>query len=62
MQLAIGIVIELRLDRPPQTTTWKVPLQFKHQDNKTYTRQSWGVEEQRAIAGCYYLSSTLVLS
>ncbi|KAJ5291942.1 hypothetical protein N7478_001193 [Penicillium angulare] len=59
LQLAISLVIELRLDRPPQTEEWKTPLLFETQQNlnkKTYVRPSWGTDEKRAVIGCYYLS------
>ncbi|KAJ5091449.1 hypothetical protein NUU61_006319 [Penicillium alfredii] len=62
LQLAVSLVIELRLDRPPQTKTWKTKLRFdpKHDlQQNTYDRPSWGSDEQRAVIGCYYLSSTI---
>ncbi|KAE8424016.1 hypothetical protein BDV36DRAFT_290113 [Aspergillus pseudocaelatus] len=61
LQLAIGLMIELRLDRPPQTKTWKTALRFNTEyalDDEKYVRPSWGLDEQRAVVGCYYLSST----
>ncbi|KAJ5096850.1 hypothetical protein N7456_007571 [Penicillium angulare] len=64
LQLAISLIIELRLDRPPQTEEWKTPLLFETQQNlnkKTYTRPSWGNEEKRAVIGCYYLSCSWVV-
>ncbi|KAB8277404.1 hypothetical protein BDV30DRAFT_234736 [Aspergillus minisclerotigenes] len=62
LQLAIGLMVELRLDRPPQTKTWKTALRFNKEytlDDEQYTRPSWGLDEQRAVIGCYYLSSTI---
>ncbi|KAE8405050.1 hypothetical protein BDV37DRAFT_246275 [Aspergillus pseudonomiae] len=62
LQLAIGLLVELRLDRPPQTKTWKTALRFNKEyalDDEDYVRPSWGLEEQRAVVGCYYLSSTI---
>ncbi|KAM5458448.1 hypothetical protein MaudCBS49596_000362 [Microsporum audouinii] len=62
LQLAIALIIELRLDRPPLTKTWKTGIRFTSKydpDDITYTRPSLGRDEQRAIAGCYYLSSTI---
>ncbi|EED15032.1 conserved hypothetical protein [Talaromyces stipitatus ATCC 10500] len=65
LQLAISIIIDLRLDRPPLTKTWKTPLLFrsKYEDTgeEMFTRPSWGLDEQRAVAGCYYLSSTVAI-
>ncbi|PLB46359.1 hypothetical protein P170DRAFT_511150 [Aspergillus steynii IBT 23096] len=64
LQLAIGLLIELRLDRPPQTTTTKTALQWKSDgssNDRVYTRKSWGRDEQRAVTGCYYLSSTIAM-
>ncbi|KAM5437517.1 hypothetical protein McanMca71_000869 [Microsporum canis] len=62
LQLAIALIIELRLDRPPLTKTWKTGIRFTSNydpDDITYTRPSLGRDEQRAVAGCYYLSSTI---
>ncbi|KAM5474653.1 hypothetical protein MferCBS49748_000059 [Microsporum ferrugineum] len=62
LQLAIALIIELRLDRPPLTKTWKTGIRFTSKydpDDITYTRPSLGRDEQRAVAGCYYLSSTI---
>ncbi|KAE8371317.1 hypothetical protein BDV26DRAFT_276362 [Aspergillus bertholletiae] len=64
LQLAISLLIELRLDRPPQTQTWKTALRFSKEytlDDEKYTRPSWGLDEQRAVVGCYYLSSTIAV-
>ncbi|KAB8226356.1 hypothetical protein BDV33DRAFT_226852 [Aspergillus novoparasiticus] len=64
LQLAIGLMVELRLDRPPQTKTWKTALRFNKEytlDDEEYIRPSWGLDEQRAVVGCYYLSSTIAV-
>ncbi|KGO40069.1 hypothetical protein PEX1_105910 [Penicillium expansum] len=64
LQLAIGLMIDLRLDRPPQTRTWKTELRFGLQynlQNQTFNRASWGSNEQRAVLGCYYLSSSIAM-
>ncbi|KAJ5529942.1 hypothetical protein N7527_003335 [Penicillium freii] len=64
LQLAISLLIDLRLDRPPQTRTWKTELRFGLQynlQNQTYNRPSWGSNEQRAVLGCYYLSSSIAM-
>jgi hypothetical protein len=63
LQLAISLVVDLRLDRPPQTRVWKTGLRFGLRDNleeQLLERPSWGSDEQRAVLGCYYLSSSLV--
>ncbi|KAF3482624.1 uncharacterized protein GIQ15_05383 [Arthroderma uncinatum] len=62
LQLAIGLIVELRLDRPPRTKVWKSGIRFTSDydpDDNTFTRPSLGRDEQRAVAGCYYLSSTI---
>ncbi|SMQ50063.1 unnamed protein product [Zymoseptoria tritici ST99CH_3D7] len=56
LQLAIGIVVDLRFDRKPQSRPWKTRL------NPTDTTQPKGyleLDEQRAVVGCYYLCSTV---
>jgi hypothetical protein len=63
LQLAISLVIDLRLDRPPQTRIWKTVLRFDPQESsqeQTLDRLSLGSDEQRAVLGCYYLSSSYV--
>ncbi|KAJ5682597.1 hypothetical protein N7462_005762 [Penicillium macrosclerotiorum] len=65
LQLAISLIIELRLDRPPNTQTWKTKMKFAPQDtlddNLTCSRPSWGSAERRAVVGCYYLSSSIAV-
>ncbi|KAL2836583.1 hypothetical protein BJY01DRAFT_54992 [Aspergillus pseudoustus] len=64
LQLAISLVIDLRLDRPPETRMWKTPLRFRPQtdlQDQTLRRPSWGSDEQRAVLGCYYLSSSVAM-
>ncbi|KAJ0421602.1 hypothetical protein BJY00DRAFT_107203 [Aspergillus carlsbadensis] len=64
LQLAISLVVDLRLDRPPQTETWKTALRFDPQNipqEQTLNRPSWGSDEQRAVLGCYYLSSSIAM-
>ncbi|PGH05522.1 hypothetical protein GX51_02860 [Blastomyces parvus] len=58
LQLAIGILVELRLDCPPQKISWKTGLTWDG-GNPQLRQQSWGTDEQRAVAGCFYLSSTI---
>jgi hypothetical protein len=50
LQLAISIVIDLRLDRNPDTRPWKTRLD---------TKMFLALDEQRAVAGCYYLSCSI---
>jgi hypothetical protein len=60
LQLAVSLIIDLRLDRPPQAKTWKTKIHFKAQNTSeehTFKRPSWGNDEKRAVIGCYYLSS-----
>lgn len=56
LQLAIGIMVDLRLDRRPDTRPWKTRI-----DNTKATdpKECLGLDEQRAVAGCYYLCSTV---
>ncbi|KAL5340893.1 hypothetical protein BJX70DRAFT_82741 [Aspergillus crustosus] len=64
LQLAISLIIDLRLDRPPQTKMWKTGLRFGPQydlNDQTLSRPSWGSDEQRATLGCYYLSSSIAM-
>ncbi|KAJ5610829.1 hypothetical protein N7510_007548 [Penicillium lagena] len=62
LQLAISLIIDLRLDRPPESKTWKTKLLFAPQFNLNdakYSRESWHNDEKRALIGCYYLSSSI---
>ncbi|KAJ5998953.1 hypothetical protein N7451_006763 [Penicillium sp. IBT 35674x] len=59
LQLAISIIIELRLDRAPHVKPWKTGLKFR--DEHTYDRASWNNDEKRAVIGCYYLSSSIAI-
>ncbi|KAL3487457.1 hypothetical protein BJX62DRAFT_253954 [Aspergillus germanicus] len=64
LQLAISLVVDLRLDRPPQTAMWKTTLRFDLQENpqkQTLGRPSLGSDGQRAVLGCYYLSSSIAM-
>ncbi|KAL3476520.1 hypothetical protein BJX99DRAFT_270504 [Aspergillus californicus] len=64
LQLAISLVIDLRLDRPPQTKMWKTALRFGAEynlQNETLDRPAWGSDEQRAVLGCFYLSSSIAM-
>ncbi|KAK2771726.1 hypothetical protein FQN53_004907 [Emmonsiellopsis sp. PD_33] len=61
LQLAISIIIDLRLDRQIQQQTWKTKMKFDGSDeeNGPFKWQSRGPDEQRAVVGCFYLSSTI---
>ncbi|KAJ5163258.1 uncharacterized protein N7500_005088 [Penicillium coprophilum] len=62
LQLAISLIIELRLDRAPHTKTWKTGLKFRADEpgnQDTSERASWSNDEKRAVIGCYYLSSSV---
>ncbi|PGH29805.1 hypothetical protein GX50_07444 [[Emmonsia] crescens] len=58
LQVAIGILVELRLDCPPQKQSWKSGLTFDG-GNPLLRQGSWETDEQRAVVGCFYLSSTI---
>lgn len=57
LQLAISVVIDLRLDRNPDIRPWKTRLDVRNDaaDHKMFL----GLDEQRAVAGCYYLSCSI---
>ena len=64
LQLAISIIVDLRLDRPLDTRSWKVGIGPNGEASELRSEQrqirSWGDDEQRAVAGCYYLCSRSV--
>lgn len=51
MLLAISILSDLKLDRPRRHNLWVVG------PSKNDPDPDWSLEEQRAFAGTYYLSS-----
>lgn len=57
LELAISIVIDLRLDRSPDTRPWKrrIDMRIDAADDKN----ALTLDEQRAVAGCYYLSCSI---
>ncbi|KAJ5767270.1 uncharacterized protein N7511_004886 [Penicillium nucicola] len=64
LQLALSLIVDLRLDRPPQTRVWKTGLRFGlkyNMDEQLLDRPHWGSDEQRAVLGCYYLSSSIAV-
>ncbi|KXG52499.1 uncharacterized protein PGRI_087830 [Penicillium griseofulvum] len=64
IQLAVSLMIDLRLDRPPQTRSWKTELRFGLQynlQNQPFNRPSWGSDEHRAVLGWYYLASSIAI-
>ncbi|RYP07359.1 hypothetical protein DL764_002575 [Monosporascus ibericus] len=60
LQLAISIVSDLRLDRKP-IANWDTHVGACRDPNALRTAApDWGADEKRALAGCFYLSSTQV--
>lgn len=57
LELAISIVIDLRLDRKPEMRPWKRRLDM--QVNASDPKDALSIDEQRAVAGCYYLSCSI---
>ncbi|KAI9715513.1 MAG: hypothetical protein M1828_000820 [Chrysothrix sp. TS-e1954] len=58
LHLAVSILIDIRLDQPPQTETWKTGVTFTPAEiGKVKGPRVRGREEQRALAGCYFLVS-----
>ncbi|OCL08162.1 hypothetical protein AOQ84DRAFT_407445 [Glonium stellatum] len=59
--LAVSIIVDLRLDRPPQAKSWKSGPGINPNDtvDGSLTKSSWGRDVHRAVAGCYYLSSSV---
>lgn len=57
LELAISIVIDLRLDRKPETRPWKrrLDVQVEVADQK----ETLDLDERRAVVGCYYLSCSI---
>ncbi|KAI1342169.1 hypothetical protein F5Y15DRAFT_333731 [Xylariaceae sp. FL0016] len=55
LHLAISIVVDLRLDRSP-TRNWTSIVGSSRDDAAPLPE--WGADEQRALAGCFYFSST----
>lgn len=59
LQLAISIVVDLRLNRPPPHGPPKVGLTLEL-DADTKAKKyptAWSQDERRAVAGCFYLAS-----
>lgn len=54
LQLAIGIIVDLRLDRPPGDVEDRIDL-----TKSVDTTERLGLDEQRAVVGCFYLCSTV---
>ncbi|KAF2493928.1 hypothetical protein BU16DRAFT_464436 [Lophium mytilinum] len=65
--IAISIIVDLRLDRYPQTlSSWKSAPGLVSEDSPNPraadgAKSSWGRDVQRAVAGCYYLSSSVAV-
>ncbi|OJD32505.1 uncharacterized protein BKCO1_37000139 [Diplodia corticola] len=58
LQLAVSIVIDLRLDREP-VAAWKTYAGSHRNPLNGPASSSRSADEQRAAAGCFYLSSTI---
>ncbi|KAK7754760.1 hypothetical protein SLS62_003320 [Diatrype stigma] len=60
LQLAISIVSDLRLDRKP-IGSWEnhVGSRLHDPNMQRNAPPEWGSDEKRALAGCFYLSSTV---
>ncbi|EGP90158.1 uncharacterized protein MYCGRDRAFT_91197 [Zymoseptoria tritici IPO323] len=54
--LAIGIIVDLRLDRKPDSRPWKTRIDLT---KVTEPKEFLNLDEQRAVAGCFYLCSTV---
>ncbi|KAF2813056.1 uncharacterized protein BDZ99DRAFT_382428 [Mytilinidion resinicola] len=67
LAIAISIIVDLRLDRTPQTlSSWKSAPGLVSEDSPNprvldSAKSSWGRDVQRAVAGCYYLSSSIAV-
>ncbi|RYP89311.1 hypothetical protein DL770_004463 [Monosporascus sp. CRB-9-2] len=60
LQLAISIVSDLRLDRKP-IASWETHVGACRDPSALRSAPpDWGADEKRALAGCFYLSSTQV--
>ncbi|XHF99593.1 hypothetical protein AWENTII_003091 [Aspergillus wentii] len=57
LQLAVSIILDLRLDRPLDQLSKKNRVWLDSQDGMTAL--SWGREVQRAVVGCYFISSSI---
>jgi hypothetical protein len=58
LQLAISIIVDLRLNRPPPSGPPKVGLTINLDAGaKEHYPISWSQDERRAVAGCFYLTS-----
>ncbi|KAF9629092.1 hypothetical protein BFW01_g10295 [Lasiodiplodia theobromae] len=58
LQLAVSIVIDLRLDRSPPAA-WKTNVGSQRNPHAEPAPPLRSAEEQRAAAGCFYLCSTI---
>jgi hypothetical protein len=62
LQLAVALVVDLGLDRATNTKE-KIALEVAHYkkgDSQQTRGESRSLDEERALAGCFYLSSTYV--
>ncbi|CAG7983337.1 unnamed protein product [Penicillium nalgiovense] len=58
LHLAISIITDLQLDRPPEYRFWRTRVNFDTEPDRKSV--SWGREERRAVLGYFYLSSSQV--
>ncbi|KFZ16534.1 hypothetical protein V502_05049 [Pseudogymnoascus sp. VKM F-4520 (FW-2644)] len=60
LQLAIGIVVDLRLNRPPPSGPPKVGFTLELDiGTKANYPMAWSQDERRAVAGCFYHASSI---
>ncbi|KFY38373.1 hypothetical protein V495_06617 [Pseudogymnoascus sp. VKM F-4514 (FW-929)] len=60
LQLGISIVVDLRLNRPPPCGLPKIGLTLEMDGGKERNyRTAWDQDEKRAVAGCFYLASSI---
>ncbi|KAJ5628484.1 hypothetical protein N7490_010712 [Penicillium lividum] len=57
LSLAISVITDLQLDRPPEHRFWTTRVSFDGDDDKDLV--SWGRDERRAVIGCFYFSSAI---
>lgn len=58
LQLAISIIVDLRLNRPPPCGPPKVGLTIElNTKPKPNYPVTWSQDQKRAVAGCFYLTS-----
>ncbi|KAI9665416.1 MAG: hypothetical protein M1831_001855 [Alyxoria varia] len=73
LSLALSIAVDLRLDRPSSSSTWKNRVMLDSEDvtqliinsedttHPAFNRASWGTDDLRVVTGLFYLSSSTSL-